>query len=316
MTHILVLHQGAIGDFLLTLSVIQAVRSVTAAGRVTAIASASSARVAAGQSAVDAAPDPDDVGLYKLFRDDLELQERLTSLLADADLVLSFLGGPGKQVHERLSKAFGGRLISVDPRPSAVTRTQRRHITSQWTAAIREAGLDIGDPTPPEIHLPRAAGQPIPRIIVHPGSGGLAKCWPTERFVSLVDSLSGVDVTWMLGPADYQASRHLEDRPESTLIEEDLTKAAEQMARADLYIGNDSGITHLAAAIGLPTVAIFGTTDPAIWRPLGDHVAVVAPADPEAPITDVTVEQVRAVVDRQLGATEFNSGFDQRVVNS
>jgi len=47
------------------------------------------------------------------------------------------------------------------------------------------------------------------------------------------------------------------------------------LAEAALYIGNDSGLTHLAAATGCPTIALFGASDPAVWRPLGDHVRVI-----------------------------------------
>ena len=65
------------------------------------------------------------------------------------------------------------------------------------------------------------------------------------------------------------------------------------MSHYDLYVGNDSGMTHLAAAIRLPTVAIFGTTDPHMWRPLGDHVRIVSPAEPQGDMTCVTLRDVR-----------------------
>jgi ADP-heptose:LPS heptosyltransferase len=92
----------------------------------------------------------------------------------------------------------------------------------------------------------------------------------------------------------------VQDRDESLLVEEDLCKAAEQMASFDLYVGNDSGTTHLAAAIGLPTVAIFGTTDPQIWRPLGEHVTVVATEPPADSMENVSLEQVHEAVSARM----------------
>ncbi len=322
VSRLIVLHQGAIGDFLLTLSVIQAVREMMACDDVTAIAGASSARLAAGRSAVDAWLSPEDLGLYRLFCRDLPLGDRLAGLLGESDHVLNFLGGPTESIHERLEPVVGGQLASIDPRPAPRTRSEGRHITSQWADDLRERGWQVPDPTAPRIHI-RRAGPPgsgtlrrdespgrgtsdecdrahrernSSRVLIHPGSGGRAKCWPLDRFFALADSLSDLDVTWMLGPAEVQEARRVHERDESLLVEPDLAKAADQMAGFDLYVGNDSGMTHLAAAIGLPTVAIFGATDPRIWRPLGEHVAVVAPEDPAQSLDAISPDDVRAAI--------------------
>lgn len=275
----MVLHQGAIGDFLLTLSVVQAARDLLGVKEVVSISTAASARVAAGRGAVDVWQSPDAAGLYRLFRSEPATDVPLAGITAQAEFVLSFLGSPRERVHEQLSALAGGKVVSIDPRPSAVTRRRRRHITDQWATDIRAAGWSIGDPAPARIHLGSGAAagrRPRPvRVLIHPGSGGKAKCWPLERFFELADALRDLDVTWMLGPAEFELARRVQDRDEPLLVEEDLESAAEQMAGFDLYVGNDSGMTHLAAAIGLPTVAIFVATDPRIWRPLGEHVVVV-----------------------------------------
>jgi ADP-heptose:LPS heptosyltransferase len=86
--------------------------------------------------------------------------------------------------------------------------------------------------------------------------------------------------------------RHrLETRRELLVVEDDFIDAAKRMADADLYVGNDAGMTHVAAAMGMPTVAIFGPTDPCVWRPFGEHVVTVAPETPTA-IEAVSAEQV------------------------
>ena len=118
-------------------------------------------------------------------------------------------------------------------------------------------------------------------------------------------ALRETDVTWVLGPAEIDGQRSdasaIQQRAEVTgehlLIQPALQALAERIAEADLYIGNDAGITHVAAAVGTPTIAIFGPTDPQVWRPLGDHVTVVATPEPGRAIEEVTVEQVAASVE-------------------
>jgi ADP-heptose:LPS heptosyltransferase len=305
---ILVLHQGAIGDFLLTLSVVQAVRAWAQADRVVAVASASSARLAAGHSAIDRCHSPEDVGLHTLFRETGPVDDRLTGLLSGADIVLSFLGDASGPVHQRIRRAATGRVVSVDPRPLPETLTGRRHITSQWQAAIRRAGLDIGDPQPPVLHVDfesassRRTASHL-RIILHPGSGGRDKCWPVDRFVALVNSLNDVEVTWMLGPAERENEalvRVVRERAraghERLLIDCDLAEAARSIARADLYVGNDSGMTHMAAAVSAPTIAVFGPTDPRVWCPLGEHVTTIGPSRPGDSITAIPTDRLRTAV--------------------
>ena len=299
---LIVLHQGAIGDFLIALPVIQSVREHLGATCVTAIASAPSARLAAGRSVVDRWLCPENLGLYRLFCRDLPVGKPLTSHLAEADAVFSFLGGTGHVVHDRLAELTAAPVVSIDPRPRESTRADRLHISRQWMDDIRQAGWDIAEPRPASIRFDRPPPSPMPRVLVHPGSGGVSKCWPLERFVELAESLPGTDVTWMLGPADARQARGLQDRSEPILFEPELDQAVTQMATYDLYIGNDSGITHLAAAIGLPTVAIFATPAPRLWRPLGDRVRLVAPDDVQDDMACVAVDGVLSAVKMQLSA--------------
>jgi ADP-heptose:LPS heptosyltransferase len=73
-------------------------------------------------------------------------------------------------------------------------------------------------------------------------------------------------VEWCRGPEDPELA--------GAVVIEDLYQLACHLAQASLYVGNDSGITHLAAAVGTPVLALFGPTDPAVWAPRGEHVRV------------------------------------------
>lgn len=123
-------------------------------------------------------------------------------------------------------------------------------------------------------------------IAIHPFSGGPRKNWPLLRFRELA-ALLDAPVAWCAGPE--------EDLPGAVRID-DLNELARWLAAARLYIGNDSGISHLAAAVGTPTVAIFGHTDPGVWAPGGPHVQVIRA--PGGDLEALTASQVAAVVDK------------------
>jgi ADP-heptose:LPS heptosyltransferase len=117
-------------------------------------------------------------------------------------------------------------------------------------------------------------------LAVHPGSGSPQKNWPAARFAELIGRLSP-GRAWLLslGPADGGAEA-LADQP-GAVVTRDLPPRAlgAVLARSGLYVGNDSGVSHLAAGWGAPTLALFGPTDPAVWRPLGPHVRTLRADD-------------------------------------
>jgi heptosyltransferase-2 len=114
---------------------------------------------------------------------------------------------------------------------------------------------------------------------IHPGSGGERKCWPADRFARLIKHLDGPAIL-IEGPADREACRRVEaclpaGTPPLKVGSMSVEEVAALLARCRLYVGNDSGLTHLAAAVGAETVAVFGPTDPAVWAPRGSRVRVV-----------------------------------------
>jgi heptosyltransferase III len=298
---LLVLHQGAIGDFVLTMAVVQAVREALDFNHVIVIASAPAARVSAGRSAIDEWHSPENVGLHRLFLEDGEIDDRLRRMLDDADLVLNLLGDSSSLPHRHLVRHCP--VISVDPRPTMETQSSGRHITQQWIESIRSAGFAVGEPSPPRIQIDCNVSKN--QVVIHPGSGGIAKCWPVQKYISIADSLAHLNVNWMLGPAELESGRfdaikrRAVEKHEPLICEHDVLAALHRIAGAALYIGNDAGMTHLAAAIGLPTIAIFGPTDPRVWRPLNPDVHIVGPTG--RAIEHVGIDQVLAAVHARLG---------------
>jgi len=139
--------------------------------------------------------------------------------------------------------------------------------------------------------LPSAQG--VPRIavpaapmgdfaVIHPFSGGPKKNWPLENFRALAARLP-LTVQWSAGP---------DERLDHAVRFDDLYELGCWLSTARVYIGNDSGISHLAAAVGTPVVAIFTCTDPHIWAPRGAHVTVLV-----NPSLDEVCRAVRLALD-------------------
>ena len=119
----------------------------------------------------------------------------------------------------------------------------------------------------PRIKVPAA---PIENFaVIHPFSGSANKNWPLDSYQAVAAALD-MPVKFCLGPEDQLAPRMKE-----VIRIDHLYDLACLLSTSRLFIGNDSGITHLAAAVGIPTIAIFLSTDPRIWAPRGDHVTVL-----------------------------------------
>jgi ADP-heptose:LPS heptosyltransferase len=143
---------------------------------------------------------------------------------------------------------------------------------------------------PPPPGIPRIAVPEVPRtrVIVHPGSGSPRKNWPLARFQELARRLQA---EWAV-------------REDGSPVIEDLYQLACWLKSATVYIGNDSGITHLASAVGAPVVALFGPTDPAVWRPRGEQVEVVKRDSME----EIDVDSVVGAVERLLSGLGGGQG--------
>jgi heptosyltransferase-2 len=195
------------------------------------------------------------------------------------------------------------RVVCHDPSPSGGVHA------SEWLARPLEAlGLDSPAdlepilPTPAEANAARDLRARLPEgfLAVHPGSGSPRKNWPAERFAAVLDSLAH-DRPWLLveGPADATAAAPLAQRPGTVLARGLGVRAlGAVLAGAGLFIGHDSGVSHLAAAWRAPTLTLFGPTDPAIWAPVGPRVRVLrAPrGQMEALSVDAVLSAVRSPV--------------------
>ena len=145
----------------------------------------------------------------------------------------------------------------------ALPKDASRHATDFYLDQARTIAPCASDGVPRIV----CERKPENFAVIHPFSGSARKNWPLAKFRALAARLERVmPVAWCAGPDDPplpEAVRH-----------ENLYQLGCWLSQARLYIGNDSGITHLAAAVGTPVLALFGPTDPAVWAPRGPHVRV------------------------------------------
>lgn len=180
------------------------------------------------------------------------LEERLKSF----DEIITWYGTSRPEFRQALeSLGIPCRFLSALP-PSSC----REHATDFFAAQV---GAPPG--LTPGIEVSRS--EPRDSVLIHPFSGGARKNWPLVYFQKLANSLP-LPVEWIAGPEEELAHARRFDN---------LLDLATSMSGARLYIGNDSGITHLAAAVGVPVLALFGPTDPGVWAP---RQAVVMQSEP------------------------------------
>jgi ADP-heptose:LPS heptosyltransferase len=139
-------------------------------------------------------------------------------------------------------------------------------------------------------------------VIVHAGSGAVSKNWPLDRFRACADAFrsDGRRVAWLTGPADkairvgVDSAATSDERLESPTLE----SLVDRLSSCGLFVGNDSGPAHLAAACGAPTIVLYGPTDPRVWRPDGPRVTALRA--PSGRLDDVAVEQVLSAAEALL----------------
>lgn len=185
-------------------------------------------------------------------------------------------------------------------------------------AEFRHNRLGIGrrtvDSTPmltvPPVHWHRARevlaekrrfDSSLPLMAMHPGSGGREKCWPLPNYFELVRRLTEeqkVSIVIFSGPAeDYEMNAEINRFADAGpgvihVRNEKLATVAALINLSRVYLGNDSGITHLAAAVDANVIALFGPTDPLLWKPQGRNVHIVSAGFPGGRIPAITVDEV------------------------
>jgi ADP-heptose:LPS heptosyltransferase len=289
---LLVIRAGALGDCLLMLPTLTALRAAFPQARIDVMGYPGRWAWALGRGLVDVVHSIEQPGMHLLFCDGVALPDSLAALFGAYDIILSYRPDPEGRFAANL-RQLGARLVlGQSPFPPPPLCLHVADFALQLVATLGVAP----PPATPRLQLTAAElalAQPFfiehqldPQrdrlVVLHPGSGSAAKRWPLANVATVIDALAeqaGVTLTIVTGYAEETIATELRSllRRAQPLLAENwpLTPTAALMAYAAVFIGNDSGLTHLAAALGRPTVAIFGPTDPEIWGPRGEHVTIV-----------------------------------------
>jgi ADP-heptose:LPS heptosyltransferase len=273
--NVLILHTGALGDFVLSWPLVLALGRIHPQSRIIVVTHASKGALAEAALRVESADI--EQGWHVLFADGAQLAERPAKLLEGAHAVYTFVGRD-----DVLRKvAPHAQVTSLQPTPrTGYASHSSQHLLDQLAAvpAVRSAVEQI-------FKSVNTRGISTGRshdgdVVVHPGSGSRDKCWPVERFVKLIERFrrGRKDVRVIVGEVETERfspdeTRSLEAVATTLRRPASYLELFNELRTASLFIGNDSGPGHLAGIMGLPSVILFGPgSDPAVWRPNGPRV--------------------------------------------
>ena len=302
----LVVRGGALGDFLLTLPVLHALRISAPSSHLEALAYPGIAAVARTSRLVDGVRSIEYGPLAGFFTRGAVLDPELADYFRSFDLVLSYLYDPDGIFADNLRAAGVRRLVEGPPRIGGAS-----HAIDQLASPLAALGVPLAGRST-RLALETASHEQV-TIVLHPGSGSASKNWPALRWrelaAGLLETQPDAQLAIVGGEADAAALNVLRDfeaNPRAVFWENlPLEILAARLAASTVYAGHDTGISHLAAAAGIPSLLLFGPTDPGVWAPPHEHVRVLRA--PEGKLEELPVSTVMAALRPLLSTVRLAS---------
>lgn len=285
---ILVIRGGAIGDFILTLPAIAALRSTFPDTHLELLGYPALAELARAGNVIDAYRSIEARPLARFFARNATLDPEWSAYFESFNLIISYLYDPDDIFKTNVGRSSKAQFIQGLHRPD---ETQAIHATAVFLQPLEKLAIFNADPVP---RLAIAPSRKSERLAVHPGSGSEKKNWPEEKWAALLRSIDR-DVLMVGGEAEGNrlARLRISERIE-TAQSWTLACLAGELAGCAQFIGHDSGITHLAAALGVPVVALWGPSNEQVWRPPAPNTRILrAPNGLEELSVDEVVAALR-----------------------
>ncbi len=325
--NIVIIHPGALGDVLLAVPAMKRLATRFPQHTIVLIARAPVSRLLAECRVIDEWISIESQVCAELFARFGRPSMELELCLARCDVAVAWIedtdGSLANVLHE-----FGISQVRIQsPFSSALNARHQRDrfletVGETGTDPLENDGLHIPDHLLEEGRVCLQDKGVLPNcslVLVHPGSGSIHKCLKSEKLAGILQQLEQREMSPVLleGPADHDAVegalRLLSKKP-PVLRELDLILLAGILGHAELYLGHDSGLTHLAALLGVRTVAVFGPTDHHRWAPYGEHLTIVRGAScvclswdavkkcHEKPCLDLPIEKLLTALNLQTTA--------------
>jgi len=290
---ILVIHQGALGDFILALPALETLRKAFPHAKSVIMGYPRILDLVERRFYADEIFSIDQKGMASFFNREGSLDFTLSEFFKTFDLIVVFGKDSEGTIIANLRRVCPGQILSINSFPP---REEKVHLTDFLLKQFVDRGFPRSKPHP-RLYLKesdrewgtafwRSKGVPqVGRskvIVLHPGSGSKKKVWPVDRFIDLARTLQDrlrSKILIVLGPAEGPDVRKAFETmgPNAPVLAKGLTllQLASVMEGCWFFIGNDSGISHMAAALELPTLVVFGPTDQKVWSPRGRKAFVV-----------------------------------------
>ena len=293
---ILVIRGGAIGDFILTLPAIAALRKQFPRAHLELLGYPHIAQLAVAGGLVDQVQPIEARGLAGFFARGGTLEPDLMDYFSEFDLVISYLYDPDEIFKTNVRRCLFGQFIAGSHRPN---EAEPIHATQVYLKPLERLAIFDADPVPrlaldrisnaAVAHSGRAdlpvgpdARQRVPTIALHPGSGSEKKNWPEAKWTEFIAWLTGsteLDLLLVGGEAEGKRLQRLAAAvpPERRQVAQSLPlpELARRLQSCTAFVGHDSGISHLATALGLPSLVLWGDALEEVWRPQGEQVVIL-----------------------------------------
>ena len=296
--NILIIRPCALGDLVVTLPTIEAVRNHFENAQIEIMGYSSFLEIVKGRFYADTISRFDQADIAHLFTKNSNVPASLINKLSNMDLIISFVSDKEQVMVSNLRAAGVKHVIHYEPFPS---EGEDIHIIDHFLRCLDLLGVHHSNKIPKiflrdedvllgEKFLNDRVVDPKKMLVaMHPGSGSRQKCWAVDHYAELILLLKkemDAQILLISGQADTGIVEELRVKVRDNFILVDrlpLPILAAIIKRSNLFVGNDSGITHVAAAVGTPAITIFGPTDPNMWGPRGERVKIFYRKSPCSP---------------------------------
>jgi len=285
---ILIIHPGAVGDVLLARPALTLIRRQFPQHEIALLAGSAVGVLLRESAEIDRVFPLESRYLGELFAGGDSVHLAFRSWLQSCDLAVGWVQDTKAAIATTLRTLGVQRVLVQSPFSPGLLSEQQAGRYLEVLEGAPVCDVD-GDPLILSSRI-RERGRPLLQtlnwnnqqrlVILHPGSGSIHKCMEATYFAPVVEWLcrEGTFPVLLEGPSDREAVARLQQALSVTvpvLRDVELSAVAAVLSHADLYLGHDSGITHLAAALSIPTIACFGPTSFRRWAPLGHQVTIV-----------------------------------------
>lgn len=277
---LLIIHHGTLGDVITTFPALLRLRR--SFGNIDALLRDELGKLAAELKVVDRWFALEAAAFASLYAESIDPAVKSLLCAYGSIVLFSF----SRKLQETINKITEKKIHLIPPRPDV---DQNIHVTSHIAANLAKRGMiDDTDNDLDSLFFSKVfSGRrdrryDAAKVYLHPGSGSRKKNWAAANFIETAAILmsNGYTPEFILGPAEHFMAESLQAQADDKIkirIFDDLLELTSLLKKAGGFIGNDSGISHLAAFLGLPTVAVFGPSDPQRWKPVGRFVKTVRP---------------------------------------